>query len=296
MIRPDITAYDPGAEVAKHEAELEEIMPLYHYTSAAGLHGIIASRSLWTSHYRFLNDTSEFQHGRKIVIEALDRRGAEIRELSSLAWETIALFRQHSDEIHGFVGSLTSKGDLLSQWRGYNRGQGFSIGFNADWLLKNAAAQGFDITPVLYDPESQRAAADGAVTLLIDRLLEGTDEPEGARAQVKTWWSHALKTALVLKNGQFQEEREWRLVWVGVSWPAGLKTRFSPAGLVPYRACQFNKVVINNAATHPNNCGIEEIIIGPALAHQQTCAVDALLASHSMRLTIKRSAIPYLAD
>lgn len=35
-------------------------MILYHYTTAAGLHDIVASRSLWTSHYRFLNDTSEF--------------------------------------------------------------------------------------------------------------------------------------------------------------------------------------------------------------------------------------------
>lgn len=271
-------------------------MILYHYTSATGLNGIMTSRSLWTSHYRFLNDTSEFQYGWKIVLDAIDRRGAEIREISSLAWETIALFRQHSDEVHGFVGSLTSEGDLLSQWRGYNRGQGFSIGINADWLLQNAAAQGFDITPVLYDPERQREAADGAVTLLIERLLEGTDEPEGARAQVRTWWSHALKTALVLKNEHFREERESRLVWVGVSWPPGLKTRVSPAGFVPYRACQFDKVVINNAATHPNNWGIEEIIIGPALGQQQTCAVDALLASHRMRLTIKRSAIPYVAD
>ncbi|MGY4497915.1 hypothetical protein ACVWYH_001846 [Bradyrhizobium sp. GM24.11] len=177
-----------------------------------------------------------------------------------------ALFRQHSSEVHGFVGSLTSEGDLLSQWRGYNRGQGFSIGFSADWLLQNAAAQDFDITPVLYDTEQQRAAADRAVTLLIGRLVEGTDEPEGARAQVRTWWPHALKTALVLKNQHFQEERESRLVWVGVSWPGDLKTRVSPAGLVPYRACQFDKVVINNnAALHPNNCGIEEIIIGPAL-------------------------------
>ncbi|MGY4353234.1 hypothetical protein ACVWXM_009751 [Bradyrhizobium sp. GM7.3] len=151
---------------------------------------------LWTSHYRFLNDTSEFLHGWKIVLDAIDRRGAEIRDISSLAWETVALFRQHSSEIHGFVGSLTSEGDLLSQWRGYNRGQGFSIGFSADWLLQNAAAQDFDITPVLYDTEQQRAAADRAVTLLIGRLVEGTDEPEGARAQVRTWWPHALKTAL----------------------------------------------------------------------------------------------------
>ncbi|MET4608772.1 hypothetical protein ABIB90_008280 [Bradyrhizobium sp. JR4.1] len=42
-----------------------------------------------TSHYRFLNDTSEFLHGWKIVLDAIDRRGAKIRDISSLAWETV---------------------------------------------------------------------------------------------------------------------------------------------------------------------------------------------------------------
>jgi len=213
-----------------------------------------------------------------------------------LAWETVALFRQNSSEVHGFVGSLTSEGDLLSQWRGYNRGQGFSIGFNPDWLLQNAAAQGFDVTPVLYDTEEQRAGADRAMTLLIGRLVEGTDEPEGPAPKSGPDGRMPLKTALILKNQHFQKEREWRLVWVGVSWPAGLKTRVSLASLVPYRACQLDKVVINNAALHSNNCGIEEVIIGPALGRQQTIAVEALLTTHRMRLMIKRSEIPYVAD
>ncbi|WP_176422093.1 DUF2971 domain-containing protein [Bradyrhizobium sp. 2S1] len=274
-------------------------MILYHYTSAAGLYGIVASKSLWTSHYRFLNDTSEFRHGWDIVLAAIERRGTKIKQISSLAWERITRFREHSESVHAFVGSLTSNGDLLSQWRGYNRGQGFSIGFDADWLRQNAEEQRFDITPVIYDTEQQHAAADEAVAQLVARLLEGTDEPEGARAQVKRWWPHALKTALALKNEHFREECESRLVWADVSWPPGLKTRVAPAGLVPYRSCQFgqfNKIIIPNSTSHPNNCGIEEIILGPALAPQQVWAVEALLATHQMRLAIKQSAIPYVAD
>lgn len=80
-------------------------MILYHYTSAAGLYGIVASKSLWTSHYRFLNDTSEFRHGWDIVLAAIERGGAEIRQISSLAWEMIMLFREHSESVHAFVRS-----------------------------------------------------------------------------------------------------------------------------------------------------------------------------------------------
>ncbi|UPJ76830.1 DUF2971 domain-containing protein (plasmid) [Bradyrhizobium sp. 187] len=150
-------------------------------------------------------------------------------------------FEREHESVHAFVGSLTANGHLLSQWRGYNRGQGFSIGFDADWLLQNAAAQGFDITPIIYDTEQQHAAADAAVALLVALLLEGTDEPEGPHAELKRWWPHALKTALVLKNEHFREECESRLVWADVSWPAGLKRRVAPAGLVPYRYASLTK-------------------------------------------------------
>jgi hypothetical protein len=36
---------------------------LYHYTTATGLNGIVRSRSIWASHYRFLNDATEFRYG-----------------------------------------------------------------------------------------------------------------------------------------------------------------------------------------------------------------------------------------
>jgi len=70
----------------------------------------------------------------------------------------------------------------------------------------------------------------------------------------------------------------------------------SPVGLIPYRACQFDHVTIKNSTVHHNNCGVEEIIVGPALGRQQTTAVDALLATHHMRVTIRPSSIPYVAD
>jgi hypothetical protein len=38
-------------------------MALYHYTTAAGLEGIIRTKSFWASDYRFLNDPREFRYG-----------------------------------------------------------------------------------------------------------------------------------------------------------------------------------------------------------------------------------------
>jgi hypothetical protein len=268
-------------------------MTLYHYTAAAGLQGIISSKSLWTTDYRFLNDSSEFRYGWKLMVGAIDRREADIKERSSFAWDTIALFLRDTDKATAFVGSLTPQGDLLSQWRGYNRGQGFAIGFDEAWLGHNATLQNFDISPVIYHPDKQNAAAD-TVDLLVEQLAN--ESTTAVLETLNSWRTQAVKTALCLKDHHFSEEQESRLVWAGHSWPARLKTRVSPTGLVPYHAFQFDLAAPINSLNHPNNFGIEEIIVGPALGQHQVSAVEALLASRHMRLTIKRSAIPYVAD
>jgi hypothetical protein len=270
-------------------------MPLYHYTSAAGLQGIIASKSIWATDHRFLNDPSEFTYGWAIVFAALKRRKTELDKLSDEVWNTIGLLQQHSERhgVFAFVGSLTSEGDLLSQWRGYGGGKGFAIGFNEDWLLQNAMAQGFDIHPVVYAPEEQRRAADNVVTLLLGLLAEA--EPAKNFEILGQWWKHALKVSLVLKDRNFGEERERRLVWIGASWPPELKTRVVGARIIPYRSCSLDRVVVN-IALHPSNCGVEEIIVGPAHSREQLASVDALLSTQGMRTTINKSVIPYIAD
>lgn len=44
---------------------------LFHYTSAQGLFGILADNCLWSTHYRFLNDSKEFLAAREPLIEIL---------------------------------------------------------------------------------------------------------------------------------------------------------------------------------------------------------------------------------
>ncbi|WP_342711431.1 DUF2971 domain-containing protein [Bradyrhizobium sp. B124] len=279
--------------------QIDEPMVLYHYTSAAALQGIISSRSLWVSDHRFLNDTTEFLYGWEIVWAALRRREADIDRASPLAWYILDSFHQSNERerAHAFVGSLTSQGDLLSQWRGYNGGRGFSIGFNAQWLQENADAQGFHLVPVLYDADAQRGAADNLAESLVKVLSNQSREqtPHRNSEQAQSCWTEALKVALSFKNNHFAEEQETRLIWIGVSWPPRLKTRIGPAGLVPYTTFHFDKV-INSKISHPQNLGVEEIIVGPANRDHQVAAIDALLASNCMRLQIRRSSIPYVAD
>lgn len=40
---------------------------LYHYTSSAGLHGILDTRRMWATHVRFLNDPSELDYSIRLL-------------------------------------------------------------------------------------------------------------------------------------------------------------------------------------------------------------------------------------
>lgn len=41
--------------------------PLYHYTDARGLKGIIASQQVWFTHFAHLNDPTEMQFGMDVA-------------------------------------------------------------------------------------------------------------------------------------------------------------------------------------------------------------------------------------
>jgi hypothetical protein len=46
---------------------------LYHYTDQRGLDGILSSASIWATHYKFLNDFSERDHGFGFFSKAIER-------------------------------------------------------------------------------------------------------------------------------------------------------------------------------------------------------------------------------
>ena len=131
------------SEVYKH---------LYHYTTLEGLHGILQSRSLWGTHYKFLNDYSEIVLFRDKLIEFLQPHVSELYEKVAKESPAVNLninnngglhkvvehdtavcvdgaYRATGDEIYitSFCGEhgnpRVNKNGLLSQWRGYEIGR-----------------------------------------------------------------------------------------------------------------------------------------------------------------------------
>jgi hypothetical protein len=136
---------------------------VFHYTDSAGLLGILSSKSVFATHYRYLNDVSEGGLIRDLILPILEDEIAEInpklreRGLLKGFYETHGV-RGNRLQAEGFYTSLvnsldnttppfvlsfcrhtedkTIKHGLLSQWRGYAGSAGFAIEFDEGELVE----------------------------------------------------------------------------------------------------------------------------------------------------------------
>src|SRR5580658_3744526 len=96
---------------------------LFHYTSADGLDGILRSKQLWCTDYRFLDDPSEFIYARQVLKARLKSHDEELSKIFFEKEKFILGVAPH------YVASLCEDGDMLDLWRGYTQiPGGFSLG------------------------------------------------------------------------------------------------------------------------------------------------------------------------
>ena len=104
---------------------------LYHYTTPAGLLGIVEKKEIWASHTQYLNDQREFRHAVGIIeeeIAAMKKMHQHDKHQELL--DEMASVLKDSESMNVCVCSLSEERDILSQWRAYGGGAGFSIGFS----------------------------------------------------------------------------------------------------------------------------------------------------------------------
>lgn len=136
---------------------------LFHYTSAQGLYGILASNCIWATHYRFLNDSKELQAARASIETSIQRQllkslaahkvnehkkvrgGVTLRDVSvaEASKFTNFLYDITLEIVTAYVfsmfraapsdGASFSDGDLL-HWATYGRAGGYALQFNPQKL------------------------------------------------------------------------------------------------------------------------------------------------------------------
>jgi len=197
---------------------------LYHYTSLAGLTGIIDSSSIWATEIRYLNDSAEMNHIVRLLNGLCQQR---IAESNNVEHDKILIQFQKwidnriNDGHMLFVSSFTTEGNLLSQWRGYSpTNKGVSVGFSPEYIISLAAEQSFLIGKCIYDNDTQKDIANEILNSLIAIAVSNGENTNASKKhpsqsyhdtfeQIET---DLLRIATLFKHGSFREEQEWRVI------------------------------------------------------------------------------------
>jgi len=236
---------------------------LFHYTSAAGLVGILQSHTVWATHVYFLNDWNECDraigHATHLIQKRLAGPSGPVAALADAIDNELQNF---PTQPHVCIFSLSAARDLLSQWRAYGASGGYCLGFWTSTFVRPFARAGYAFGHCLYKDRQQLSA----VSRLFSHFVQQADtEPRPDRRTLrnlaKQFWLAVMHLAPFFKDRSFLEENEWRLVSPAMA-PADLKFRVGSGKVIPYAEAPF-KI-----------SSLREIIIGPM--HETYLAEDAL--------------------
>lgn len=186
---------------------------IYHYTTAAGLLGILQTGTLRGTNAGFLNDSSEIAYGLSLAEEVLREEIATRADPAerALADKTLGMLAADPKPFEVYVTSFSARRDVLSQWRGYTSQNGrFCIGFRVDGFSERDA---FRLPQrVEYARDAQRKAVHDAVSIACAALHEAVDDSHHAWQCVMALTFHLRRVICGFKHGGFAEEEEWRSI------------------------------------------------------------------------------------
>lgn len=299
-IRVDHSEDTQSAVAAVDRPEAPDV--LYHYTTAAGLQGILDSGSMWATELRFLNDERELQFGIDILVSEL-RRQVAVRDSRPSLLKIIDVLSVHRLLRHYFVTCFCEQGDLLSQWRGYASPGGYALGLSVQDCKFPEWAVGF--FPVVYDVSAAQAEVREWVGATAERFLRVFDErldsalrEDSAAPALAPLLEEFGRDKLdemeaisaTLKHPSFSEEREWRILTEShpqATADREVRFRAGVLGPTPYVSIPL--------ARDGQALPIREIVIGPGPnAKARSEAVRMLLWKHRLLdVSVISSSIPY---
>lgn len=211
--------------ITDDQAQIDKPDELHYYCSGRTFLSLLQHKKLWLTDLSLSNDSMEGQWAvdrylckfKRTPEDQLRKRGAKLAlEFAFLGKEALGM-------------CFSSKGDLLSQWRGYaDNGTGLCVSFDRKALEGLAEAEAraksldcFGLYPVCYDSiETMNLPAEiySAFEDRIESYSENSIE-SGSLSWSQNAFSILEETRVVskmfqVKNPAFSEEKEWRLLLV----------------------------------------------------------------------------------
>ena len=292
---------------------------VYHYTSAEGLKGIIESSSFHCTNSLFLNDSQESIFVINLVKKYInnyfkDETNTCVRASLGRILDFIDFVSPQIKETSSpYIFSLSDEGDLLSQWRGYCKNGGYSLGFSKSFLGNNAKMYQAIQVKYISPEEAKDALSERLVTCceLIKKKLPTLDydpmtlndlskillTPGKSDEEIEQDKAALLKLITDLglvvagsifnlmpeyKHSTFHEEKEFRLVQFARD-PKNIEFRCKGGILAPFLKCLIDLMALR------------EIVIAPS-SHSEQCelGLKLFLKKHGLEhVAIKHSQIPY---
>jgi len=193
---------------------------VWHYTTGAGLIGIVESGSIFATQVSCLNDATEVRYSAKGLREALSVlvTGMDEHQPGATVLKRYVELLQDSDAAPNsatlpyFVTCFSSLEDDLGQWRSYGGGEnGYAIGIMVRDLIGTPNSL---VARVNYDAgthaDVSKEAAEATLRFYREGLKEGIDDWDGVFLNL---WDYTLtQLAPIIKDPGFAVEQEIRLV------------------------------------------------------------------------------------
>jgi hypothetical protein len=238
---------------------------LFHYTSSAGLLGIISGHKLWFADAAFMNDGSESLHGVLVAHNAIDDfmkdKPAAEKLLAEQLKEWISRAMDHFQPV---IFCFSARDNLLNQWRDYGKDiVPYCIEFGTRQLFDMQRMNfTFMISKMIYNFDVQKDLMNGLLELIYREASEITTGREIEEEERTALIIAAAKEIVLLisrfKNMAFEAEDEWR----GITFRPEIegkiprKYRTSALGVIPYYEWY--------AESEPYTLPIVGITVGPS--------------------------------
>ncbi len=206
----------------------------YHYTTHAGVEGILRSGGLRATYRMRMNDAGEFDHAKNLVYDELKEIGVchdlppIVQSLTTYIRENLDQFLKDTVEIsRAYCACLSVSSDHPKQWETYaEEGKGFAIGINLLKLLnyqRPAVQSGKPFifcAPVTYNEAEQRDLVWRLVEAGIRDLQTFSDKYSQRAEDLTALWDRLIKEIVLylftlidfMKAPIFSSEGEFRLL------------------------------------------------------------------------------------
>ncbi len=263
---------------------------LCHYTTAAGLEGILNSGTFWGTNVAFLNDPEEFRFAYR-VLESMIIRGEHALD-KTLVGAFLDGLRTggHDHEVERtFFISFSARKDDLSQFRAYaDNARGYVLEFEPCELinalnnyLEHSSGEYFTLRRVRYGKEDLAQFHARAISELKNYIMK-LPNPEDSKAIFDAvrafgmdFQDYLREAGVVFKQAGYKNEEEYRAVLdvAGLMsvLPAyldnKLEVRFRGPLPVPYIPFQFLPQPQEQGyfVKRDNNAGLVQIVVGPGV-------------------------------